>query len=285
MICRYPLKLPGIDVPVGCGQCLPCRVNRRREWTARLVLESALHAESMWVTLTYSDEFIPSDGSLSIQHYQQFLKRLRKSIYPVKVRYYIVGEYGDTTGRPHYHAVLFGINSPTDVINAWSIRGSPIGSVHFGDVSPQSIAYNCKHIVKAMHRSTDIRLQGRLPEFSRMSLRPGIGHDAMKPISQWLTSDKGSQWLAGSGDVNQVIRIGPQIWPLNRYLRDILRDSLGMDRGTPQAYIDRMDSFMRTSSALGKGEEVNSIIFQKRLLSMANAETAFLRSKLYKGSL
>ena len=51
-------------IPVGqhyvpCGQCLACRINRRREWLARLHLEALDHDVVLFATLTYSDEFLP----------------------------------------------------------------------------------------------------------------------------------------------------------------------------------------------------------------------------------
>ena len=46
-------------VPFGCGQCLPCRVNKRRLWTNRIMLESMCHDDNAFVTLTYNDDNIP----------------------------------------------------------------------------------------------------------------------------------------------------------------------------------------------------------------------------------
>ena len=96
-------------MPVGCGQCLPCRINKRREWTFRLELEASLHEHNSFVTLTYADQFLPEDGSVNPRHTQLWLKRLRKVLDPRKVRFFLCGEYGDQTFRPHYHACLFGV--------------------------------------------------------------------------------------------------------------------------------------------------------------------------------
>jgi len=40
---------------------------------------------------------------------QLFLKRLRKAIEPRIIRYFLCGEYGEKYGRPHYHALIFGL--------------------------------------------------------------------------------------------------------------------------------------------------------------------------------
>lgn len=65
---------------------------------------------SIFATLTYDDHFIhySKDGvaSVSKRDAQLFIKRLRKN-YPYYLRYYLVGEYGTKTMRPHYHIILF----------------------------------------------------------------------------------------------------------------------------------------------------------------------------------
>lgn len=88
-----------------CGKCMPCRVTRRQEWTARLLLEMKTSYAIYFVTLTYQNPRLPSMGSLKKKHLQNFLKRLRKRV-TFKFRYFACGEYGDK-GRPHYHLLLF----------------------------------------------------------------------------------------------------------------------------------------------------------------------------------
>jgi len=110
MLCNKPYRKGNAEF--GCGQCMPCRFNRRRLWTARLLLEATQHENKSFITLTYNDKNAPKDHSLDPSHYKNFIKRLRKAIYPKKIRYYLVGEYGDHTQRPHYHAALFGLSLP-----------------------------------------------------------------------------------------------------------------------------------------------------------------------------
>ena len=104
------LKVKGIPFP--CGQCLACRINRRRVWTNRLLLESLDHEHNSFITLTYADEFLPISPTKPVptlckRDAQLFLKRLRKRL-TFPIRYYLCGEYGGLNGRPHYHAILFG---------------------------------------------------------------------------------------------------------------------------------------------------------------------------------
>lgn len=92
-----------IDVP--CGRCIGCKLERSRQWATRCMHEASMHKKNVFITLTYSDEHLPYDQSLDLDHFQKFMKRLRKK-HP-HVRFYHCGEYGEKTGRPHYHAILF----------------------------------------------------------------------------------------------------------------------------------------------------------------------------------
>lgn len=113
MLCSKPYISAGRAY--GCGQCMPCRCNRRREWQTRIMLESALWEENAFITLTYREECISRSScglsTLVPQDVQRWLKRVRKKRSPEPLRFYLVGEYGDVTERPHYHAILF--NHPT----------------------------------------------------------------------------------------------------------------------------------------------------------------------------
>ena len=104
---KKPNELVGdewLDVP--CGHCLACRIARTREWTVRLLHESEFWEDTIFVTLTYDDEHLPSDRSLVPRDLTLFFKRLRKDLGDRKIKYYACGEYGDTFGRPHYHAII-----------------------------------------------------------------------------------------------------------------------------------------------------------------------------------
>lgn len=227
----------------GCGQCMPCRINRRRLWTLRLLLETTQHVRSYFVTLTYAPQSLPPDGSLVPSDMQMFLKRLRSAIAPIRIRFYGVGEYGDKTFRPHYHLVLFGMpelflgkhdgkevkcNSCV-LCSAWSA-----GLVHVGEVSRESAAYVASYTCKKMTQGDDPRLGGRHPEFARMSLRPGIGSLAADQIAEVIRGKDGVLHLS-RGDVPTVLRQDRRLWPLGRYLRNRLRLRVFGDVGQPRS--------------------------------------------------
>lgn len=110
MMCRDPYVSPAGPV-YGCGQCMPCRLNKRRVWAHRIMLEAYQYEHNAFVTLTYAPEKLPENGSLVPEHVQSWLKRLRARVAPSKFRFFLVGEYGDESERPHYHAALFGFRS------------------------------------------------------------------------------------------------------------------------------------------------------------------------------
>lgn len=203
-----------------CGQCLACRINRRRVWTARLVLESYLHEKACFVTLTYRDEdlvynenYIPT---LCKRDLQLFLKRLRKYFSERKIRYYGCGEYGTRSLRPHYHILLFGVaaeeldetfllydgKSPRSLLLAlWTF-----GLVHVGECSRHSIQYVAGYVTKKYTKKGD----GLQKEFSLMSLKPGIGAGALDAIRSAI--DGRDSGFAGT------VRFEGKVWPLGRYL-------------------------------------------------------------------
>lgn len=224
MLCRKPFVTAGHAFP--CGQCMPCRYNKRRMWTHRLMLERLCHKDACFVTLTYDDEHLPKDmhgrGVLVKKDLQDWLKRLRAAIDPIKVRFYGVGEYGDQNWRPHYHVFLYGL-SPTfqDVI----LRTWGKGLVDVGTVTHDSAAYIAGYTVKKMTAKDDPRLCGRSPEFCRMSLKPGIGADAMWDVA----SDVMAYRL---NSVPDSLNHGRRNMPLGRYLRRRLRAYLGLEENS-----------------------------------------------------
>lgn len=237
MLCKSPYMVGALK-PVPCTHCMPCRYNRRRLWQNRLLLESMKHAESCFLTLTYDDKHLPAGGTLVPRDVQLFMKRLRKKIRDEdiylagdgepwfrKIRYYFVGEYGDNSLRPHYHAALFGV-SPfhTQLVQeAWGK-----GHVMLGDLTPHSAQYIVGYVTKKMTAKDDPRLNGRYPEFARMSLRPGIGAVAIDDIAAVIKSPFALQSLLDDGDVPNALKIGGRSLPLSRYLRKKLRQVIGV---------------------------------------------------------
>lgn len=201
-----------IEIP--CGRCIGCRLEHSRQWANRLMLESQsyhmsddLSVNDVWfVTLTYDNEHLPINffaepsTGLAIQNStlvkrdcQLFLKRLRKAVEPDRIRFYLCGEYGGQTERPHYHVILYGLRLPEDDLCVYkrSPRGDvyynskllsrvwPFGYVVVGRVTWETCAYTSRYVTKKLTgaESDYYRAFNLLPPFSLMSRRPGIARN------------------------------------------------------------------------------------------------------------
>lgn len=172
-----------------CGQCVGCRLERSRQWAMRCVHEASLFKENMFITLTYNNDHLPADGSLHVEHFQLFMKRLRRYFQNEgkKLRFFHCGEYGDTYGRPHYHACIFGVDFSDKVL--WrDTAGIPLyssdtlndlwglGYCIIGEVTYDSAAYVARYIMKKITGDkAEAYYSGKKPEYITMSRRPGIG--------------------------------------------------------------------------------------------------------------
>lgn len=177
-----PAALGGASRPIACGQCSGCKLERSRQWAVRCMHEASLHDSNSFVTLTYKD----APPSLEYRDFQLFMKRLRKRL--GACRFFMGGEYGELHGRPHFHALLFGVSFSDRRYLAKSPSGQrlyssellsslwPQGYASVGEVSFESAAYVARYCMSVI--TGDMAVEhygGRKPEFGRMSLRPGIG--------------------------------------------------------------------------------------------------------------
>lgn len=193
------------DIP--CGKCRGCRLDYAREWANRMFLEAALSPDdSCWfVTLTYDDEHIPFSESgnptLVKRDVQLYLKRLRRAHESDRVRFFAAGEYGDTSFRPHYHMIVFGLHlddlqfyrlsrhgyplyNSASLSKCWTdSSGCPKGFVVVSPASWETMSYTARYTLKKLKGNDGLLYDelGILPPFSLMSRRPGIGGDAYSP--------------------------------------------------------------------------------------------------------
>lgn len=169
-----------------------------------------MHEASSFITLTYDAEHLPADNSINLKHWQLFAKKLRKYMgnlhkldekKPKTFRFYHCGEYGARKNgrRPHYHAILFGIDFSHDrKYRDRSERGDTIytsddltrlwgkGLAVIGAVTTESAGYVARYVMKkktgdysdAYYQHYNL-LTGVLsqlePEFATMSRNPGLG--------------------------------------------------------------------------------------------------------------
>lgn len=264
------------------------------------MLEALGHRDNSFITLTYSDQNLPlnSDGSpdLAPKDLQDWLKRFRKEIEPLRVRYYAVGEYGDLSERPHFHAAVFGWPScrlgQTDYGFARNYDGPPRcctwcrtihdtwarGRILSGTLEVSSAQYIAGYVTKKMTKKDDARLNGRHPEFARMSLRPGIGAKAMDNVvatfQQFNLEDR-------EADVPSALRHGSRLLPLDRYLRRRMRKALGRDEKTPEAALAEVKAEMQTvwDSVFDSSPAIRQARFKQAVIDKDAQKVASMESR------
>lgn len=140
---------------VPCGKCKLCLNSKRMNWLMRVEQEQKYTQlpNSYFLTLTYNEKKVPRKKgvrTLYKRHPQLFFKRLRKQGH--KIKYILVGEYGKTTQRPHYHAICWTTALPRDIDKAWQY-----GHVHYRDVSRETTLYTLKYILNPRQGDNEIK--------------------------------------------------------------------------------------------------------------------------------
>lgn len=205
-------KVSGKVVPIPCGKCIGCRLEKARQWAVRCYHESQMYTDNCFVTLTYNNEHLPESRNIEKRTLQLFFKRLRKHINkhePEKeIRFYACGEYGEKMGRPHYHSCIFNYDFPDKEILYTDYQhnhrsGFSTGINHslytsatlekiwgkgyctIGELNLQTAGYVARYVTKKItgplqeeHYKRDYMEPGAhkaVPEFALMSRMPGIG--------------------------------------------------------------------------------------------------------------
>lgn len=197
-----PEYMPPNDRLIPCGQCIGCRLDKSRDWADRMIIELEHSKTAVFATLTYSDDdivrsqLLPDDTwtyTLYKPHCQKFMKdlRARKEFLGRQIRFYLCGEYGSNTARPHYHAILFGI-SLEDFKDLIPISRNHLGQYIYtsprfteiwghgitslAEVSWETCAYVARYVTKKLtgKLANEYEFLAIQPEFALMSRKPGI---------------------------------------------------------------------------------------------------------------
>lgn len=236
MKCYNAISAQNALVP--CGQCMNCRINKGRHWTSRILMELVTSDRpAYFLTLTYNDENVPRTDqeyvpTLRRQQFQTWLKNTNQNHGPF--RYYAVGEYGDDTLRPHYHMALFpGDGCSVDVVtNEWRK-----GFVSAYPMSATRAQYLANYTTKKLTSNTDSRLKdGQEPEFRSSSRHPGLGAAFVPVVVSQYGSGAGKAIVDERGDIERVVRFGPKIYPIPKFILDKCRKELGI----PLTHKERM---------------------------------------------
>lgn len=222
-----------MPVTVPCGQCIGCRLENSRQWAMRCMNEADMSysGKNTFITLTYDNENIPNrylighdqekkpiyGGQLVKEHFQLFMKRLRKKYVPLnpydkktqedlynkhaerhRIKFYHCGEYGEKYSRPHYHAIIFnhdfedkvesGKNKANILYTSKELSDLwPFGIHAIGAVTFESVAYCARYVTKKIngklkeehYKRFDINQEGEI--VNEFSLKPEYATMSTKP--------------------------------------------------------------------------------------------------------
>ena len=199
-----------VPLTIPCNVCIGCRIDNSKEKAIRCMHEASLYEENTYLTLTYNDESLPENGNLNHEDFQKFMKRLRVKNNGKKIRFFMCGEYGDSTLRAHYHAILFNFKARDEEAYKINKQGQTLyksdyltrtwknGFAVTGEVSWESCAYVARYVMKKQNDNKNINFVSKygqpicdengeligyhptVKEYSKQSTVPGIGYDWYK---------------------------------------------------------------------------------------------------------
>jgi hypothetical protein len=205
---------------VPCGKCPQCLQRRANHWTFRLKEELKHSTSGTFLTLTYENAPVSPNGlpTLVKRDFQLFMKRLRKHLKKSSLKYYMCGEYGDLTARPHYHAIMF--NIPHKLLQNHDKLQSlwEHGIVDVAKCEIASIAYVTGYVNKGRFQrlpdlvnedTGEILEDDRQPHFSMMSKKLGLSFITPAMYNYLIKTMTGC-----------VVEEGGKIQSLPRYFKD-----------------------------------------------------------------
>lgn len=233
MNCKKGIWVPDQGMNVPCGQCMPCRINKGRLWSARIIMEWLYTEERCYfLTFTIAPEHechvISSDGiPVATLEKKKFLKWLENSQrYTGPFRYYAIGEYGENTFRPHYHLAIFPKRSgqAEALPSLWQK-----GFTTIAELNHERARYLANYTAKKLTKDTDERLErDQEPEFRTSSKNPPLGSTFVDQLYLTYTRSPGSDLIKDRGDVERTFRIDGRIYPLGNWPLQKLRKKLGI---------------------------------------------------------
>lgn len=192
-VAKPTLGDPDASFAVPCGKCLACKIQRSNEWALRIMHELHDHEKACFITLTYDDEHLPRTNSLDKTALTNFFKRLRKywtddyRLKTQRLKYYACGEYGELSGRPHYHAIILGMSAEDFRLASFdSVKKEYFhlgfglwesGLVHVGEVTYDSARYVAGYVHKKYTKDKNKEVyedRGLVPPFQRSSQGFGL---------------------------------------------------------------------------------------------------------------
>jgi len=184
-----------------CGKCQICRAQKSSEWTTRAYHELITQKKAIFITLTYDSKNMTKcektkfkkqckedkGGNLVKEDMRKFFKSLRQRLGTrTKIKYIYCGEYGGERRRPHYHAIIYGIEATEEVkviVNrSW---GRGYVDMPTNKINEKIIKYVLGYVRKKIGTENEKYEEiGRVKPYQRQS--QGLGKEwAEKNVKQW----------------------------------------------------------------------------------------------------
>ena len=152
-------------VPIGCGECIECKKQKKNEWQTRLMDDIKINKNAKFITLTFSNEKYTElnkeinqnakpyeiDNQLATLATRRFLERWRKE-YKRSLRHWLVTELGQqNTENIHLHGLIWTEKEEKIINKIWKYGYTFIGQY----VNEITINYIVKYINKidALHKT------------------------------------------------------------------------------------------------------------------------------------
>lgn len=208
-----------------CGRCFECQKAYSNEWALRLYHEKKYHPYTFFLTLTYDDINLPSDGQLRKKDIQDFILALKKEF---NFRYFLCGEYGGKTSRPHYHVLIFtdvidpfGLFYPNDTKRASSVLLLRLWPYGFHSVETKVEFSTLRYVAKYMQKSRLSDFPGDFQKpFLLMSHKPYIG----------MREDELCKWYFGRDKDDKFYVDGVAYSIPNFYTQVLERNGFALDK-------------------------------------------------------
>ena len=273
---------------VACGQCLGCRLDHAKFWQNRCLMEMQDHNQTWFLTLTYDDDHLPLRSyecfdwpdpatgevrsvpcaTLDLDSIQKWKKRLSKAWSyrsDKSLRFFGCGEYGDSTHRPHYHFLVFGLDldeselqyyktSRAGAVNNklyncdWISKTWSNGYVVLAKGSYETAGYIARYVLKK-RVGIDKEFYERFnidPPFINMSRRPGIGLPYLDSVTEVIVTDDGIDDIVISTEKGAK-RITVSGYMLDK-LANVYPEIVDRTKDMRRAFMDDRKATMKQSS-------------------------------------
>jgi len=270
-MCVNPLTLKQDNKTntVPCGRCFQCIKRMRNQWAIRLEQELKYSKEAYFVTLTYHEDFIPLGNkdipSLSKLDAQKMIKSLRKRTKKKGIKYFLVGEYGEKSFRPHYHVLLFNTGMNRLETQKYLLESWQKGTIDIGTVTEASIRYCTKYIIQTYEVSDWVE-----PPFRLMSNGIGRGYLDSLQLKKYHKRDLSRDFITKQNGTKHAL---PRYYKEKLYtkrereLQNIKRNTERLDKekehelkANSQHFRNKLDQLEAEKRVIKKGLKLNSKI-------------------------